>query len=1505
MTDSSESYVFRDFEYGEVVSTRYYDDVFPNELSEMYNLDNNLHPVVNDQGDDDPSNDITTQTTDLERLLSLSHPDDGVPAIFERRITINGSVEVDNILATQKVITIPGSYNKGSGIADYTEEHQINASVIEVIPELGVCYDNTEGYNPNLIEDYKYLYYDDDGDGVYNIIFVTDSEGYTGAIGLDYDGNSYFEPFKLQIVEMHIIESTTSATGKSKELERVLLAYGSDEWVNFRDYDNFDGMIVEPTFRDSLFDVWKMDYSFESSKLIELTKKVSYDRFIKLLTPQKIVGDIAFQVAAQLAAYVTGKVVGIGVVAAFSAAGSAVPGLGTAIGFVVGMLTYWLINSLNQIEQTKKRNNYIASQTTYNENYDGDMTLLSERWWKDEYFSETMTHTLQGTKGGVYSEVKAETDKYIYTGQVILAPPGVEKTTNFGTTIKNIVLDYSQQTRSYLAYSDWGERLNPFFYQVFGFDLGYSTIYATDPRDHRVKFMRNSIMYLEDQIYAETSSNEDKSYDRIIPYMMSIKPSLQFVDSDSVIAPEFYLNYPIYVNHEEYIADHGDGKLLKDEFYHIYKVYDTTDEGTIQLIPEEYITNRPLMSDIVKIEAWLVDTLGNEQPLGDVVSRHEYNNITGEVTFTFDEYLNFNTKIIRAKEDNKGINGYDAYIVLEFCIEKYRDITVERDDITSEEAQRIATMQSAHQSILEYTYQFTIAERTQERLNEIAYTTFVTITSTLIVMVATWGLNKAFAGFEANVYANAASKSLDKFGAASKAYQKIQSMAQQALIKSGRSLAFNMFKVTCAVITETLEELYVDPMIEAYVTNKVADMGWSETSQILLSGLAESGREQFLSSVTSFMREGFGGRTQVDANIQPAATNIPNAIENNLENRLATQEANTRQQLRQEYLKQGISTILMFAGAMAGGFGGSIGTALGNIMMVAGTSVEGIDSIKDMFEAVLKKKPVQTQRVDILGPQLISSLQAYVAANNWISEDLSEVIEWAQLDQPQKPVATPGMIKEIAKMYPNGFYGFIDPRLGAFNYFYDLGYDTAEIGVYAGGKSSNSKLPWEIVNYYFEKISFCRRSVDSSIIRHNYIPSKLSSNSVKLVCKHCGHELINDDISGLSKLRRAKLWQDDQNKNPGDITIYLIYWKKSSDDNWLPFPGLFYPGLTKKTVNERVYGSGGHFYKAFNNPKTAIEYTIRKYGLDPQRAQRLFRVEVLQIVNYQGTKESTQKLANTIEKFWIGFFHSQFYEFGRNIESGGSAVYSSIIIPFDSLDKVLYEASTLPRVGDVRRKSYVYNKLGMKETQNRILDNSIEFWYGFTTNRFENVIRLKRFSIIKNLFEQGYRVAYIANEINADRHTIVKWIEEDVYKDKYSGVNYKEIRKVVLSEKIKEYVSEGYTTPELLLSVLPGFENCEAIKHFVRQNLGGWNNLIDNFGLKENYWLIAKNLLEQRQREVELGTSSDYTAIEFAQALGSSTVHTSAAIKFIRRKLDTDMTWLEIRNFILTNKLPE
>ena len=45
----------------------------------------------------------------------------------------------------------------------------------------------------------------------------------------------------------------------------------------------------------------------------------------------------------------------------------------------------------------------------------------------------------------------------------------------------------------------------------------------------------------------------------------------------------------------------------------------------------------------------------------------------------------------------------------------------------------------------------------------------------------------------------------------------------------------------------------------------------------------------------------------------------------------------------------------------------------------------------------------------------------------------------------QKPIATPEMVKEIIQVYPYGFYGYIDSGLGAFQYYFDLGFETTEI----------------------------------------------------------------------------------------------------------------------------------------------------------------------------------------------------------------------------------------------------------------------------------------------------------------------------------------------------------------------------------------------------------------------------------------------------------------------------
>ena len=111
-------------------------------------------------------------------------------------------------LSAEKIISIPGTYNEGSGIADYMSEQNIKVDVIEVIQNRGVYYDNTEGYTQDKYIGYSYYYFYENNDGIFNIIFTVDpAYGEVKAIGFDYDLNGIFEPNKYQVVEKHIISS--------------------------------------------------------------------------------------------------------------------------------------------------------------------------------------------------------------------------------------------------------------------------------------------------------------------------------------------------------------------------------------------------------------------------------------------------------------------------------------------------------------------------------------------------------------------------------------------------------------------------------------------------------------------------------------------------------------------------------------------------------------------------------------------------------------------------------------------------------------------------------------------------------------------------------------------------------------------------------------------------------------------------------------------------------------------------------------------------------------------------------------------------------------------------------------------------------------------------------------------------------------------------------------------------------------------------------------------------
>ncbi len=305
------SFTFKDFDGLEASSIRYYEDLYPNELSQVYNLDNYLVTITNDNNDDDPSNDVVIEAPNLEALLSISDSYDGVPAMFDHRTTVeDGEVTHENLLATTKTITIPDGYKAVSGVVDDISTEAITVDVIEVIPEDGVYFDSSwiYSYGSGRTEGY-YYYFDENGDGVFSTIFILDSTDTLIGIGFDYDANTYFEPGKRQVVERHIICGKPSGWKKTKynqytgELSHyyVAMSNADDKLVHFQDTDHYDGVFFEVSFGDAMFDIWKMEYSYGTSRLIEETQYLTADRFAESLGSRKW-DDVMEQVETQLMA---------------------------------------------------------------------------------------------------------------------------------------------------------------------------------------------------------------------------------------------------------------------------------------------------------------------------------------------------------------------------------------------------------------------------------------------------------------------------------------------------------------------------------------------------------------------------------------------------------------------------------------------------------------------------------------------------------------------------------------------------------------------------------------------------------------------------------------------------------------------------------------------------------------------------------------------------------------------------------------------------------------------------------------------------------------------------------------------------------------------------------------------------------------------------------------------------------------------------------------------------
>ncbi len=474
---------------------------------------------------------------------------------------------------------------------------------------------------------------------------------------------------------------------------------------------------------------------------------------------------------------------------------------GPYAGFAAGAGTYAMLQIYRQLKDDRKASAWMKANKYISNEFEGKK-VLGKRQWGDKYFGGTYLNTISGGPAAVYAPVRAMGNKYEYEGYAVLAPScgyallgdfsGEDKNSNmmmgfydprnwgdmvsldyFGNQEYNFEhFDHFLTTRSLLWISDFDDE-----------DLGeyiYNELY--DKAGDEYYYTYNSLSHLATAISEITDEKHDTGLDVIMPYTVGGAPILQFSSSEDISIPEFYGGYPLFVSEEDYY----DG--LRRQYTSIFVVFEEG-EDEYRLIPRSYPYDFNFEIDCVKVHVQKEELFGGNG-VGIICTLKEDDD---EFTFedeklilTDDGYDTLESKLKKTRDQyGSSEEGELPRLILEVRFKKYRSIE-DKGDLSSEEVERIAAMQAIEASILEYTYQYNLAQNVEEQLCEIAYTIAVTAVSTLITC-----------GFSA--YGNAG-KSLAKEGTKIT----VKTMAKQVAKEVAKSIA-----------KEVAEEILLDPIIEA------------------------------------------------------------------------------------------------------------------------------------------------------------------------------------------------------------------------------------------------------------------------------------------------------------------------------------------------------------------------------------------------------------------------------------------------------------------------------------------------------------------------------------------------------------------------------------------------------------------------------------------------------------------------------------------------------------------
>jgi hypothetical protein len=1457
-------------EEGELISTRLYENHFPTEWAEKMELDNFLTKIISlEDLEEYSSEELLTVDMDALMEYSQNLHRDSISAKYDHCMIIeDGETYYENILAMNKsfssvpFVFIPNMENM--------EVVSIKPPMGVFWTNLkGWTWNGMSGayyYLPDEDGTYETALITNGGGKVIGTAFDYDYDGYikpnnykwviSSTLFQTYhtiwdSGPLTIGPLSWLGIPGYIADIGISLGINAEFNKRLADEYGrpNDLW------DVFEYELV-PALGDAVFDLWKMapygmpytqsneiwdaicedslrsyiDYTYWESVLY-WDAYLNQDEILVESMGDQFQKDLVYETFFGITSVIVSTIVSV----------AATP----AAGALAGMAVYTLEHILFGLDKQEEAENTIKAKTFQTAGYIGTISLSRKiegdeySWWEQILQQAPKSWHDSPALKTVYAPVSTMTDRFTYEGYIVI-PDALAHTTatrdyNFYTGIIDVG-DSELVSKTIALLMLLSDIVQPF---MDSYDsAGWGDIWDFEPEDTQhnpfygefisqmpllntlLNYPTNNIPYMEGAVKQASRMDDSITHplDRIIPVYIGGVPGFTFASSEGPMAlPDFYEEYPLL-----------GGSTYEDPNNVMYKFFaggeSFTDAQfdklrTFEVIPR----NAPhsLKSNITSIDLlsfspyFVSDWEALVIPILTLApDQFSYDPATRKVTIDEDIFDVIKSRI-------KGNWEFPPLFAYKINIETSRAITDPNDDLSDAQAAKAALMQAIQFNILAYNKEYMLGSAQAAVDFETVYTLKITAISTSITIAASVAAG-AIAGVSSvagSVLDDTSQQFMEQVAwglsddVASSAASRVISSTSELIAVSIAEGSLAVAQAGISVVKECFEELFTDRIVEGITTDIVARLGGDEKAQVFWSTIAESFREGIsgpisdtigIKAMTNFIVNRF--TTFMDKRAKLKAQQAYNEYHTELwEARVMNTE------LESTIANCELSRFLFTASSLSAE--PTIDTARyssGDVLHMTDTLIYenmiGAVSTRDMLTAV-REAEIHAADTMFIATDSNLAMEQEVAHPELMAfkTELDRIAQscMARVKKQSSQFLSEQQIRDIYEqgmqlMTPEG------PRPICFMT------KTNDIDDFLSPQQMNDKMgntqsetdekTIEIYDYRNDKV---RHMYDITYNKNGIIviKSKDSDDTIAVSLKHSKLRQSARRVRKIFDFQEQKLIAS----NAIDKRVHKIY-----KVTFLTDKGKIkvYIGQTIQTIEERFKQE---LTAAYTKGSTEYNYpysrALRKYlGKDLTIDQALERSKQLGIYPQLWQVCADQNDVDNAERFWIGYFHAQYHEYGYNILKGGQGVpREPRIIPFEFLEEAFEEGLFIEGKSLVKENVLIYLNKYKKDygidysITEHILDNSIRAYYG-DSYTFSQIKQEQISETLALYLKWGYKPSEIKSELKIaeNEDTISNWIREMVLNGEI------EIETVILSRALRENLLEGNFDGRSIPKNLPG-----------------------------------------------------------------------------------------------------